>query len=149
MGSRVYADGGVLTPSEHHIGAFHDWVLDHVGPEIEHARAAQRVPERIVPAKPGSVSGQLERVDAAGGRAVTQALAHRGARPAQVGDHALVGRVEAERRARDADRGHDRAEVVPDRDGGGVQPVLELAVRARDAGRRDLRRARRRAGRGR
>jgi Rieske 2Fe-2S family protein len=60
MGSRVYADGGVLTPSEHHIGAFHDWVLDHVGPEIEHARRAQRVPERIVPARPGSVSGQLE-----------------------------------------------------------------------------------------
>ncbi|OMH23154.1 2Fe-2S ferredoxin [Tersicoccus phoenicis] len=27
MGSRIYADGGVLVPSEHHIGAFHDWVL--------------------------------------------------------------------------------------------------------------------------
>lgn len=26
MGSRVYADGGVLVPSEHHIGLFHDWV---------------------------------------------------------------------------------------------------------------------------
>jgi Rieske 2Fe-2S family protein len=24
--SRVYADGGVLVPSEHHIGEFHDWV---------------------------------------------------------------------------------------------------------------------------
>jgi Rieske 2Fe-2S family protein len=26
MSSRMYADGGVLVPSEHHIGAFHDWV---------------------------------------------------------------------------------------------------------------------------
>ena len=60
MSSRVYADGGVLTPSEHHIGAFHDWILDHVGPEVDAARARQHVPERVVPAKPGSVSGQLE-----------------------------------------------------------------------------------------
>jgi Rieske 2Fe-2S family protein len=27
MSSRAYANGGVLVPSEHHIGAFHDWVL--------------------------------------------------------------------------------------------------------------------------
>ncbi len=53
MGSRAYADGGVLTPSEHHIGAFHDWVLDNVGPEVERARDAQRMPERIVPARAG------------------------------------------------------------------------------------------------
>jgi phenylpropionate dioxygenase-like ring-hydroxylating dioxygenase large terminal subunit len=26
MASRAYRDGGVLVPSEHHIGAFHDWV---------------------------------------------------------------------------------------------------------------------------
>ncbi|MBV9144052.1 MAG: aromatic ring-hydroxylating dioxygenase subunit alpha [Pseudonocardiales bacterium] len=26
MGSRAYARGGVLVPSEHHIGAFHDWL---------------------------------------------------------------------------------------------------------------------------
>jgi glycine betaine catabolism A len=26
MSSRLYRDGGVLVPSEHHIGAFHDWV---------------------------------------------------------------------------------------------------------------------------
>jgi len=26
--SRVYADGGVLVPSEHHIAAFHEWVID-------------------------------------------------------------------------------------------------------------------------
>jgi phenylpropionate dioxygenase-like ring-hydroxylating dioxygenase large terminal subunit len=26
MSSRAYADGGVLVPAEHHIGAFHDWV---------------------------------------------------------------------------------------------------------------------------
>jgi Rieske 2Fe-2S family protein len=31
MSSRVYADGGVLVPSEHHIGAFHAWVLRHLG----------------------------------------------------------------------------------------------------------------------
>jgi Rieske 2Fe-2S family protein len=29
--SRVYADGGVLVPSEHHIGDFHRWVLDSLG----------------------------------------------------------------------------------------------------------------------
>lgn len=27
MSSRVYAGGGVLVPAEHHIGAFHDWLL--------------------------------------------------------------------------------------------------------------------------
>lgn len=31
MGSRMYAKGGVLVPSEHHIGAFHDWVQDRIG----------------------------------------------------------------------------------------------------------------------
>ena len=31
MSSRVYADGGVLVPSEHHIGAFHDWLRDKIG----------------------------------------------------------------------------------------------------------------------
>jgi glycine betaine catabolism A len=29
--SRVYADGGVLVPSEHHIADFHRWVLDSLG----------------------------------------------------------------------------------------------------------------------
>lgn len=33
MNSRAYAEGGVLVPSEHHIGAFHDWVLDRLGTE--------------------------------------------------------------------------------------------------------------------
>ncbi|MGW2893026.1 SRPBCC family protein, partial [Streptomyces griseoruber] len=34
MSSRMYAKGGVLVPSEHHIGAFHDWLQDKldVGP---------------------------------------------------------------------------------------------------------------------
>ncbi|MCQ4079584.1 aromatic ring-hydroxylating dioxygenase subunit alpha [Streptomyces sp. RB6PN25] len=32
MGSRLYAGGGVLVPSEHHIAAFHEWVLDRLGP---------------------------------------------------------------------------------------------------------------------
>ncbi|MGW5443769.1 aromatic ring-hydroxylating oxygenase subunit alpha [Streptomyces asiaticus] len=36
MDSRAYRDGGVLVPSEHHIGAFHRWVTDHVPtPEVE------------------------------------------------------------------------------------------------------------------
>ncbi|WP_327721409.1 aromatic ring-hydroxylating dioxygenase subunit alpha [Streptomyces sp. NBC_00490] len=30
MSSRVYAKGGVLVPSEHHIGAFHAWVQDRI-----------------------------------------------------------------------------------------------------------------------
>ncbi|MET7764616.1 aromatic ring-hydroxylating dioxygenase subunit alpha [Streptomyces sp. NPDC005393] len=36
MDSRAYRLGGVLVPSEHHIGAFHQWVTDHVPtPEAE------------------------------------------------------------------------------------------------------------------
>jgi Rieske 2Fe-2S family protein len=31
MSSKVYATGGVLVPSEHHIGAFHDWITDKIG----------------------------------------------------------------------------------------------------------------------
>ncbi|MGW4475638.1 aromatic ring-hydroxylating oxygenase subunit alpha [Nonomuraea sp. NPDC004354] len=31
MGSRTYAKGGVLVPSEHHIGVFHEWVQDRIG----------------------------------------------------------------------------------------------------------------------
>ena len=34
MGSKVYAKGGVLVPSEHHIGAFHDWVQEMVGDAV-------------------------------------------------------------------------------------------------------------------
>jgi Rieske 2Fe-2S family protein len=30
MSSRVYAKGGVLVPSEHHIGAFHAWVQGRI-----------------------------------------------------------------------------------------------------------------------
>ncbi|MFF3376862.1 aromatic ring-hydroxylating dioxygenase subunit alpha [Streptomyces sp. NPDC002680] len=30
MSSRLYAKGGVLVPSEHHIGAFHDWVNERL-----------------------------------------------------------------------------------------------------------------------
>ncbi|MET9514493.1 aromatic ring-hydroxylating dioxygenase subunit alpha [Streptomyces sp. NPDC002994] len=36
MSSRLYAKGGVLVPSEHHIGAFHDWI---------HARLGTRQPQ--------------------------------------------------------------------------------------------------------
>jgi Rieske 2Fe-2S family protein len=34
MNSRMYAKGGVLVPSEHHIGAFHTWLQNklEVGP---------------------------------------------------------------------------------------------------------------------
>jgi Rieske 2Fe-2S family protein len=31
MSSRLYRDGGVLVPSEHHIGAFHDWLKQMLG----------------------------------------------------------------------------------------------------------------------
>jgi Rieske 2Fe-2S family protein len=31
MSSRIYQDGGVLVPSEHHIGAFHEWLQDRIG----------------------------------------------------------------------------------------------------------------------
>jgi Rieske 2Fe-2S family protein len=31
MASKSYAKGGVLVPSEHHIGAFHDWIQEKVG----------------------------------------------------------------------------------------------------------------------
>ncbi|WP_250032988.1 aromatic ring-hydroxylating oxygenase subunit alpha [Paractinoplanes maris] len=32
MSSRAYAQGGVLVPSEHHIGAFHSWLTDRLHP---------------------------------------------------------------------------------------------------------------------
>ncbi|MEZ0076539.1 phenylpropionate dioxygenase-like ring-hydroxylating dioxygenase large terminal subunit [Planotetraspora sp. GP83] len=31
MSSPTYAKGGVLVPSEHHIGAFHEWVQSRIG----------------------------------------------------------------------------------------------------------------------
>jgi glycine betaine catabolism A len=31
MSSRLYRDGGVLVPSEHHIAAFHEWVQQRTG----------------------------------------------------------------------------------------------------------------------
>jgi Rieske 2Fe-2S family protein len=34
MGSKIYAKGGVLVPSEHHISAFHDWIQEVVGDVI-------------------------------------------------------------------------------------------------------------------
>ncbi|TDU80020.1 MULTISPECIES: aromatic ring-hydroxylating dioxygenase subunit alpha [unclassified Streptomyces] len=38
MSSRTYAKGGVLVPSEHHIGAFHDWVRERLGTGHEQPR---------------------------------------------------------------------------------------------------------------
>jgi Rieske 2Fe-2S family protein len=34
MGSKIYAKGGVLVPSEHHISAFQDWIQEVVGDVI-------------------------------------------------------------------------------------------------------------------
>ncbi|CAL9383835.1 aromatic ring-hydroxylating oxygenase subunit alpha [Streptomyces sp. enrichment culture] len=33
MSSRAYRDGGVLVPNEHHIGIFHEWLLERLGGE--------------------------------------------------------------------------------------------------------------------
>jgi len=33
MSSRMYTDGGVLVPSEHHIGLFHQWLKARIGPD--------------------------------------------------------------------------------------------------------------------
>jgi glycine betaine catabolism A len=35
--SRAYANGGVLVPSEHHIGQFHEWVTQHLDASTGHA----------------------------------------------------------------------------------------------------------------
>jgi len=35
--SRAYAHGGVLVPSEHHIGLFHEWVSQHLDAPTGHA----------------------------------------------------------------------------------------------------------------
>ena len=42
MTSRAYRDGGVLVPSEHHIGQFHAWVVDRLARAAPTARAASR-----------------------------------------------------------------------------------------------------------
>jgi glycine betaine catabolism A len=34
MSSRVYARGGVLVPSEHHIGEFHEWVREQIAGDV-------------------------------------------------------------------------------------------------------------------
>ena len=35
--SRAYATGGVLVPSEHHIGQFHEWVTQQLDTYVGHA----------------------------------------------------------------------------------------------------------------
>ncbi|WP_270886213.1 aromatic ring-hydroxylating oxygenase subunit alpha [Pedococcus sp. 5OH_020] len=40
MSSRVYARGGVLVPSEHHIGEFHEWVQDKIAGAVPSAPTA-------------------------------------------------------------------------------------------------------------
>jgi Rieske 2Fe-2S family protein len=43
MSSRAYTNGGVLVPSEHHIGAFHQWVRTMLGePQMEPAQPRDR-----------------------------------------------------------------------------------------------------------
>jgi glycine betaine catabolism A len=48
MGSRGYASGGVLVPSEHHIASFHDWVRGrlarHPGTRLPGRPGAPRLP---------------------------------------------------------------------------------------------------------
>ncbi len=39
MSSKIYATGGVLVPSEHHIGAFHDWITEKIGDTVPTAGA--------------------------------------------------------------------------------------------------------------
>ncbi|MBW8092776.1 aromatic ring-hydroxylating dioxygenase subunit alpha [Streptomyces hygroscopicus subsp. hygroscopicus] len=43
MDSRAYRAGGVLVPSEHHIGAFHRWVTDHV-PALDEETETEECP---------------------------------------------------------------------------------------------------------
>jgi Rieske 2Fe-2S family protein len=31
MSSRAYRGGGVLVPNEHHIGIFHEWLVEKLG----------------------------------------------------------------------------------------------------------------------
>jgi Rieske 2Fe-2S family protein len=31
MASRAYRNGGVLVPTEHHIGIFHEWLIQQLG----------------------------------------------------------------------------------------------------------------------
>lgn len=48
MSSRLYAKGGVLVPSEHHIGAFHDWVNERLGaPQGDSAQVAHPVADLL------------------------------------------------------------------------------------------------------
>ena len=51
MGSKIYAKGGVLVPSEHHIGAFHDWITDKVGDVVGTAppRSSGTGPQHLFP----------------------------------------------------------------------------------------------------
>ena len=51
MNSKIYAKGGVLVPSEHHIGAFHDWITDKVGDVVGTAppRSSGTGPQHLFP----------------------------------------------------------------------------------------------------
>ncbi|WP_051832476.1 aromatic ring-hydroxylating oxygenase subunit alpha [Streptomyces katrae] len=53
MSSRMYAHGGVLVPSEHHIGAFHDWVRGRL--DAGHGQPRQEPLQR--PLSPGGPCG--------------------------------------------------------------------------------------------
>lgn len=48
MGSKIYANGGVLVPSEHHIGAFHHWVQEMLdGTGTVSGPVAEAVPDAV------------------------------------------------------------------------------------------------------
>jgi glycine betaine catabolism A len=46
MSSKIYATGGVLVPSEHHIGAFHDWITDKIG-DVVPAHTSPQSQEKV------------------------------------------------------------------------------------------------------
>lgn len=46
MNSKIYATGGVLVPSEHHIGAFHDWITDKIGDTVP-SRSGSKNQEKV------------------------------------------------------------------------------------------------------
>ncbi|HEX3782825.1 MAG TPA: aromatic ring-hydroxylating dioxygenase subunit alpha [Pseudonocardiaceae bacterium] len=65
MSSRAYRAGGVLVPSEHHIGAFHDWVRTMLGEPVRGEQAPRESTSRkSTPGEPGSVGALSDPQDA-------------------------------------------------------------------------------------
>ena len=108
MSSRVYADGGVLVPSEHHIAAFHDWLRGAAG----RTRGAATDAGRRLSAE--SPCGPTARPRPA-------------AAPAAGSSDA--GAVEPVGRTRDTDRRDHLAGVITNRCGDRVEPLFVLLDR--------------------